>query len=93
MTTAQKNKAKEIALSYYDNDAAALLADVAAAGSSVNFVQGGSLGVYYDTQRKELQQIYEQTDEKAASYSDEKVFNTYIYVMTQAIALMQAEAK
>ena len=97
MTKAQKERAKKIALSYYEADhgkdaAAALLADVAAAGSSVHFIEGGSLAVYYDDQRKELQQVYEQSDEKAASYSDEKVWNTYLYVMSQAIALLKAEA-
>lgn len=89
MKTTQKETAKAIALGYYDNNIEALLADVDAAGGSVNFIQGGGLAIPYDTQRAELQEIYEQTEAEAAKYTNEQVFNTYIYVMSQAISLLK----
>lgn len=89
MKNTQKETAKAIALSYYDNNIEALLADVDAAGGSVNFIQGGGLAIPYDTQREELAEIYEQTEAQAAKYTNEQVFNTYVYVMSQAIALLR----
>ena len=89
MKNTQKETAKAIALGYYDNNIDALLADVNAAGGATAFIQGGGLAIPYDDQRAELREVYEQTEAQANKYTNEQVFNTYIYVMGQAIALLK----
>lgn len=82
----RRELAQETALSYYDGDAAALIADVKAAGSSKHFIEGGGLAIYYSDQREELRKIFGETVEEAAAYSDEKVWANYINVMSDAIS-------
>lgn len=81
--------AEDIATEYYEGNVQNLLADVKAAGSVEYFIEGGALAVYYYDQRKELQEIFGQSDTEAAEYSDEKVWSTYKNVMGAAIQRLQ----
>ena len=61
--------------------------------TALDYVDGGSLEVYYDDQRKFLQMILEQTDEEASKYSDDKVFKLYCHLIARTMANLYAEGK
>ena len=48
---------------------------------AIEYVKGGSLACYYDSARHELAEIYDETEEEAAKYSDSKVWEQYCHVM------------
>jgi len=52
--------------------------DVKSAGSISELVKAGALLCYYSDVREFLQTILKETDEEAAKYSDEKVWQLYI---------------
>lgn len=65
-----------------------MLDEVKAAHSCADidkFVQGGCFLVYYDSVRKFLQELYDETDEEAERYSDEQVWRQYKHVLTIGI--------
>lgn len=82
--------AEDIATEHYEGNVQNLLTDVKAAGSPLQFVEGGGLAVYYYDQRKELQEIFGQSDAEAYEYSDNKVWSTYKTVMVAALNRLQA---
>ena len=44
-------------------------------------VQDGCFDCYYDSARRTLQDIYNETDEQAAKYTDEQVWNQYKHII------------
>lgn len=89
----EMKKAKEMVVQYYSVKDLALEIDnlikrcncsnVRKAGEYM--VEGGCFAIYYDDQRKELAEIFEQTDVEAKKYNNEKVFLKYKDVVAQAI--------
>ena len=88
--TKRRQLAQQVAISYYEEygtDATrSLLVDVQAAGNAKHFIEGGGLAIYYTDQRKELADIFGQTEEEADKFTDEQVWNRYIQVMSDAIS-------
>ncbi len=54
--------------------------------TALDYVEGGSLLVYYYDQRAFLQKLLEETDAEAAQYSDDKVFRLYCHLCARTIA-------
>lgn len=61
--------------------------------TALDYVEGGSMLVYYDDQREFLQMILEQTDEESSKYSDDKVFRLYCHLIARTIANLYTEGK
>lgn len=53
--------------------------------TALDWVEGGSALVYYDDQRKFLQDILKQSDEESQRYSDDKVFRLYCHLIAREI--------
>ena len=61
--------------------------------TALDYVEGGSLLVYYGDCRDFLQMILEQTDEEAARFSDDKVWRLYCHLMARTISNLYMEGK
>lgn len=61
--------------------------------TALDYVEGGSLLVYYGDCRDFLQMILEQTDEEAARFSDEKVWRLYCHLIARTISNLYTEGK
>ena len=61
--------------------------------TALDYVEGGSLLVYYGDCRDFLQMILEQTAEESARYSDEKVWRLYCHLIARTIAKLYTEGK
>lgn len=48
---------------------------------ALNWIKGGILACYFDTARRELADIYEETEEEAEKYEDYEVWKQYCHVM------------
>lgn len=59
--------------------------------TALDYVEGGSLLVYYGDCRDFLQMILEQTDEEAARFSDEKVWRLYCHLIARTMANLYTE--
>ena len=53
--------------------------------AAIDYVEGGSLLVYYDSQRKFLQELLEETDQEANRYPDDKVFKLYCHLVARTM--------
>ena len=42
-----------------------------------HLVEGGSFAIYYCDQRDQIAKLYEQSEDEASKYSDQKVFERY----------------
>ena len=61
--------------------------------TALDYVEGGSLLVYYDDVREFLKTILEQSDEESARYSDEKVWRLYCHLIARTMANLYTEGK
>lgn len=61
--------------------------------TTLDYVEGGSLLVYYGDCRDFLQMILEQTAEESARYSDEKVWRLYCHLIARTMANLYTEGK
>lgn len=61
--------------------------------TALDYVEGGSLLVYYGDCRDFLQMILEQTDEEAARFSDEKVWRLYCHLIARTMSNLYTEGK
>lgn len=52
----------------------------------LDYVEGGSLLVYYTSQREFLRRLLDETQEEADRYSDDKVFKLYCHLVAREIA-------
>lgn len=69
-----------ILLGHYDNDLEALKADYKANGG-YELASGGSFAIYYDDQRKELQDCGYNFDE----FDDDEMYEIYCDLVVQAL--------
>lgn len=61
--------------------------------TALDYVEGGSLLIYYGDCRKFLQEILEQTDEEAARFSDDKVWRLYCHLIARTMANLYTGGK
>lgn len=54
--------------------------------AALDYVEGGSLLVYYDSQREFLRELLQETKEEADRYDDDKVFKLYCHLCARTIS-------
>lgn len=61
--------------------------------TALDYVEGGSMLVYYDEQRKYLKNLLQETNEESNKYSDDKVFRLYCHLIARTMANLYTEGK
>lgn len=61
--------------------------------TALDYVEGGSMLVYYGDCRDFLKMILEQTDDESNRYSDEKVWRLYCHLVARTMANLYTKGK